>query len=221
MLEDLKLRVMKVAQQAQREGMCKHLSGNFSMLDPETGCVVITPTQKDREQLVVPDMVVMNLDGQVVESQTGLRPTSEGLMHLRIYKERPDVRAVAHTHSKFATVFAVLDRPIPAIVYEFDNLQCSDTKVPIAPYARPGSRELAESVVEAVHESDAFLLQAHGSVAVDEAGIEGAYLRACYLEELAELYYHALVAGGGTEPDVLPADEFQKWSYPADIRMPE
>jgi L-fuculose-phosphate aldolase len=54
MLEELKLRVMNVAKQAQREGMCKHKSGNFSMRDTETGYVVITPTSVDREELVVP-----------------------------------------------------------------------------------------------------------------------------------------------------------------------
>ena len=131
MLEDLKLRVMNVAKQAQREGMCKHKSGNFSARDEETGLVVITPTSVDREDLVVPDMVVMDLDANVVENQTGLRPTSESLMHLKIYQTRPDVRAIAHTHSQFATTFAVLEKPIPAVVYEIANLNCSKARIPV------------------------------------------------------------------------------------------
>ena len=117
MLEDLKLQVMNVAKQAQREGMCKHKSGNFSARDEETGLVVITPTSVDREDLVVPDMIVMDLDANVIENQTGLRPTSESLMHLKIYQTRPDVKAIAHTHSQFATTFAILEKPIPAVVY--------------------------------------------------------------------------------------------------------
>ena len=139
MLEDLKLKVMNIAKQAQREGMCKHKSGNFSARDEETGYVVIPPTSVDREDLVVPDMIVMDLDANVIENQTGLRPTSESLMHLKIYQTRPDVKAVAHTHSMYATVFAVLNKPIPAVVYEVANLNCSKARIPVAPSrnARP------------------------------------------------------------------------------------
>lgn len=220
MLEDLKLRVMNVAKQAQREGMCKHKSGNFSARDEETGLVVITPTSVDREDLVVPDMVVMDLDANVVENQTGFRPTSESLMHLKIYQTRPDVRAIAHTHSQFATTFAVLEKPIPAVVYEIANLNCSKARIPVAPYGRPGTPALADSVVDSVKEADVLLLQGHGSVAVDEDNIDEAYLKVCYIEELAELYYHALTANGGQEPKSFPVEELQKWEYPKEIKFP-
>ena len=188
MLEDLKLKVMNVAKQAQREGMCKHKSGNFSARDEETGLVVIT--------------------------------TSESLMHLKIYQTRPDVKAIAHTHSQFATTFAILEKPIPAVVYEVANLNCSKARIPVAPYGRPGTPALAESVVEPVKEADVFLLQGHGSVAVDEDSIDEAYLKVCYIEELAELYYHALTANGGQEPKSFPAEELQKWEYPKEIKFP-
>ena len=220
MLEDLKLKVMNVAKQAQREGMCKHKSGNFSARDEDTGLVVITPTSVDREDLVVPDMIVMDLDANVIENQTGLRPTSESLMHLKIYQTRPDVKAIAHTHSQFATTFAILEKPIPAVVYEVANLNCSKARIPVAPYGRPGTPALAESVVEPVKEADVFLLQGHGSVAVDEDNIDEAYLKVCYIEELAELYYHALTANGGQEPKSFPAEELQKWEYPKEIKFP-
>ena len=220
MLEDLKLRVMNVAKQAQREGMCKHKSGNFSARDEGTGLVVITPTSVDREDLVVPDMVVMDLDANVIENQTGLRPTSESLMHLKIYQIRPDVRAIAHTHSQFATTFAVLGKPIPAVVYEIANLNCSKARIPVAPYGRPGTPALADSVVDSVKEADVLLLQGHGSVAVDEDNIDEAYLKVCYIEELAELYYHALTANGGQEPKSFPVEELQKWEYPKEIKFP-
>lgn len=220
MLEDLKLQVMNVAKQAQREGMCKHKSGNFSARDEETGLVVITPTSVDREDLVVPDMIVMDLDANVIENQTGLRPTSESLMHLKIYQTRPDVKAIAHTHSQFATTFAILEKPIPAVVYELANLNCSKARIPVAPYGRPGTPALAESVVDPVKEADVFLLQGHGSVAVDEDNIDEAYLKVCYIEELAELYYHALTANGGQEPKSFPVEELQEWEYPKEIKFP-
>ena len=220
MLEDLKLRVMNTAKQAQRDGMCKHKSGNFSARDAETGYVVITPTSVDRENLVVPDMIVMDLDANVIENQTGLRPTSESLMHLEIYKTRPDVMAIAHTHSMYATVFAVLNKPMPAVVYEIANLNCSKARIPVAPYGRPGTPALAESVVEPCQEADVFLLQGHGAVAVDETCIEEAYLKVCYIEELSELYHHALTANGGQEPDSFPVEELQSWEYPKEIKFP-
>lgn len=220
MLEDLKLRVMNTAKQAQRDGMCKHKSGNFSARDAETGYVVITPTSVDREDLVVPDMIVMDLDANVIENQTGLRPTSESLMHLEIYKTRPDVMAVAHTHSMYATVFAVLNKPVAAVVYEIANLNCSKARIPVAPYGRPGTPALAESIVEPCQEADVFLLQGHGAVAVDETCIEEAYLKVCYIEELSELYHHALTANGGQEPDSFPVEELQSWEYPKEIKFP-
>ena len=220
MLEDLKLKVMNVAKQAQREGMCKHKSGNFSARDEETGLVVITPTSVDREDLVVPDMIVMDLDANVVENQTGLRPTSESLRHPTIYQTRPDVQAIAHTHSRDATVFAVLNKAIPAVVYEVANLNCSKARIPVAPYGRPGTPALAESVVEPCQEADVFLLQGHGAVAVDETNIDEAYLKVCYIEELAELYHHALTGAGGQEPYSFPPEELQKWEYPKEIKFP-
>ena len=220
MLEQLKEDVMNIARRAQREGLCKHKSGNFSARDPETGYVVVTPTGKDRELLVAADMIVMDLRANVIENQTGLRPTSEALVHLKLYETRPDIKAVAHTHSMYATVFAVLNKPIPALVYEISHLNCSKARIPVARYGRPGTTALAESVIEPVKEADVMLMQGHGCLAVDETDIDGAYLKACYIEELAELYYHALAVSGGKEPYAFPPEELQKWDYPREIKFP-
>ena len=114
MLEDLKKEVVKYAQDADRSGLCKHRSGNFSLRDPQSGYVCITPTGVDREELSYHDIVIMDLDARVIEAETGLRPTSESLMHLMVYKTRQDVHAVAHTHSRFATAFSILKKTIPA-----------------------------------------------------------------------------------------------------------
>lgn len=241
MLEELKERVTEVAKRAQREGLCKHKSGNFSMRDAATGLAVVTPSGVDRDTLQPADCVVM--DGlRVVEASTGLRPTSEALVHLRIYQERPDVMGIAHTHSQYATNFAVLDRPIPALVYEASYLHPSKARIPVAPYGRPGTMAAADVVADAVHEADAFLMRSHGAVAVSARDVEEAYLNACYLEEIAELYYHALTAGGAlaagavdadgmstgavvggnaAEPEALPAAELQKWAYPSEIVLPD
>lgn len=220
MLESLKKDVVAMAKRAQKEGLCKHLSGNLSARDPETGYVVITPTQVDRELLTARDMVVLDLDANVIENESGLRPTSESLMHLQIYKTRPDVNAVCHTHSMYATTFAVLNKPIPAVVYEIANLGVTKSRIPVAPYGRPGTTDLSDSVIEPVQEADVFLLQGHGAVAVSQGNIYDAYLRAAYIEELAQLYYNALCAGQGEEPYFFPPEELQKWEYPSQIKFP-
>ena len=164
--------------------------------------------------------VVLDLDANVIENESGLRPTSESLMHLQIYKTRPDVNAICHTHSMYATTFAVLNKPIPAVVYEIANLGVTKSRIPVAPYGRPGTTDLSDSVIEPVQEADVFLLQGHGAVAVSQGNIYDAYLRAAYIEELAQLYYNALCAGQGEEPYFFPPEELQKWEYPSQIKFP-
>lgn len=217
MLENLKQDVCIIAKRAQKDGLCKHKSGNFSAKDPESGCVVITPTGVDRDQLKPDDMIVMDMNANIVENRGGLKPTSEALMHLMIYKQRPEVKAVVHTHSVYATTFAVLNKPIPAIVYEVAHIGVKKARIPVAPYGRPGTVELAESVIESCREADCFLLEKHGAVAVDERNIYEAFLKAAYIEELAELYHHVLAAGGGKEPPAFCQEELQQWKYPSQI----
>ena len=128
MLESLKKDVVAMAKRAQKEGLCKHLSGNLSARDPETGYVVITPTQVDRDLLTARDMVVLDLDANVIENESGLRPTSESLMHLQIYKTRPDVNAIAGIQSAcYAEALVQRYRcecNLPYTFYVCNNIRC-------------------------------------------------------------------------------------------------
>lgn len=220
MLEALKKQVAAYALQAERMGLCKHRSGNFSIRDEETQLVCITPTGMDREDMSYHDIVVMRMDAEVVEAETGQRPTSESLMHLMVYQTRPDVRAIAHTHSKIATAFAVLNKPIPAIVYEIMMLGCKEGYIPVAPYGRPGTTALAASVVEPLKISDVALMEKHGVIAVDSKDLKEALLKASYVEELAEIYLTTLTILGNKEPQAVPKSELQKWEYPKEIKFP-
>jgi hypothetical protein len=219
MLETLKKQVVEYALQADRMGLCKHRSGNFSIRDEETQLVCITPTGMDREEMSYHDIVVMTLDAEVVEAETGQRPTSESLMHLMAYKTRPDVHAIAHTHSKIATAFAVLNKPIPAVVYEIAALGCKEGYIPVAPYGRPGTPALAESIVEPLKISDVALMEKHGVIAVDGSELKEALLKASYVEEMAEIYLTTLTILGGKEPQSVPKSELQKWEYPKEIKL--
>ena len=179
MLEELKKQVVKYALQADRSGLCKHRSGNFSVRDPKTGYVCITPTGMDREEMTYHDVVVIDLDANVIEAETAQRrPTSESLMHLEVYKQHPDINAVAHTHSKYATI----------------------------------------NTVKALEKSDVALMQAHGVIAIDK-DLKEALLKASYVEELAEIYYHTLVINNGNEPPYVSDSELQKWEYPKEIKL--
>lgn len=212
MLEAIKETVLHYAQQAERDGLCRHRAGNFSIRDIESGYICITPTGMDRMEMTADDIVVIDMDGHAIESLNGHKPTSELMMHTAIYKSRSDVHAVAHTHSRAATAFAVMNKSIPAIVYELSILGCKEGYVPVAPYGRPGTRAAAENVLPPLSIANVALMQAHGVVAV-AADLKEALLRASYVEELADIYYRCLTVLGH-EPATIPADELAKWKYP-------
>lgn len=216
MLEELKEQVVEYSLAAENLGLCRHRSGNFSVRDEESGFICMTPTGVDRRFMRTADVVVMNMQAEVVESLMGLRPTSEALMHIAAYDARPDVHAVVHTHSKFALSFAVLRKTIPAIVSELAHLGCRKGFIPVAPYARQGSKELADSVRAPLLGSDALLMANHGVLTVDGTSLEEAVLKAAYVEEIAEVYYHVLLMNHGAEPPLLSLDDL-KMRYPRQI----
>jgi len=218
MLEIQKQYVVDMAQKASAWGLCKHKAGNSSVRDKETGYVLVTPTTIDKALLTTRDIVVMDLDANIIEAQSDLRPTSECLMHLEIYKTRADIFAVSHTHSIYATSFAVLAKSIPAIVYECAILNLKDGIIPVAPYGRPGTTDLSRSVIEPIKRSDAILMEKHGAIAVDKNPYE-AVLKAAYIEEMAEIYYHTLLINGGKEPSGFSVEELQNWAYPSQIKF--
>ena len=159
--------------------MCKHKSGNFSSLDQKSRNIVITPTGLDRELLNSEDLIVMDLE-DVIESLSRLKPTKPALMHIMIYKTREDAKAVVHTHSRYGTTFALLNKSIPAIVHEL-------VKVPI----RPEFRSLLTGVrgqwiwhVQSLKhvKKQSVSCWRNMVAAFDTRNIEEAYLKANYIE---------------------------------------
>lgn len=217
MLELLKEQVVAVAKEADRLGMCKHKSGNFSVYDPETGYVVITPSGVARDVLGPEHICVMDLEGRVIERKAEVKPSSEAMMHLYIYKERKDILAIVHTHARYSTAFSILNKPIPSIVYECAYLG-KEGMVPVAPYGRAGTVDLAMKVAEVMKKYDCCLMESHGAIAAG-GSLDDAFLKAQYVEEIAEMYYITLAAGNGAEPHALPVEELQKWAYPKEILL--
>ncbi|MBE6117142.1 MAG: class II aldolase/adducin family protein [Solobacterium sp.] len=217
MLEELKAEVVRIAKKAQNSGLCKHKAGNVSALDPGTGLVCITPSGVDRDYLTPDQVCVVDFDLNCIE---GGRPSSETLMHIECYKERPDIRAIVHTHSAMASAFACLNRPIPSFIFELFVFHLDNGVIPVAPYALPGTMDLARSVAETVKRSDLVLMERHGTIAVG-GNLNEAYENADYIEELAKIYYTILTLNNGQDCKLFTPEDFRKWKYPDQIKSEE
>ncbi len=188
----LREEVARVAKRLIASGLVTGTSGNVSARTPE-GDLLVTPSGIDYEELGPEDVVLVDVEGNVIEGS--LEPSSETPMHTGIYRARGEVGAVVHTHSIYATTLACLGWPIPPVHYMLTTLS-DDGRIPIAPYTTYGTEELAGYASDALGETgNACLLQNHGTITVGESPGE-AFSRTIVLEEMAEIYYRARVAGG-------------------------
>jgi L-fuculose-phosphate aldolase len=198
--QELREEVARVAKALIRTGLVTGTSGNVSARTPE-GNVLVTPSGVDYEVLGPEDVVLVDLDTNVLEGT--LVPSTETPMHTGIYKARQDVDAVVHTHSRFATTLACLGWEIPPVHYMLTTLG-PDGRIPLAPYTLYGTEELADHAANALGGSHyACLLRTHGTIAVGESA-DKAFSRTVVMEEMAEVYYRARLAG---EPILLTPEE--------------
>ncbi|MFT4822552.1 MAG: L-fuculose-phosphate aldolase [Halioglobus sp.] len=165
-------------------------SGNLSMR-VDAG-MLITPTGIPAGELLPEQVVHMSVNGEVSPGQ--LIPSSEWHMHAVVYRVRPEIGGVVHCHSRYATILACSHLPIPAIHYMI--AVTGSNEVPVAPYARFGSNELAESVVEGLTGRLATLLANHGQLSIGK-DLDEAMRVAVEVEELASIYWGTLAIGGG------------------------
>ena len=185
-----------------RRGLVGAYSGNTSLRltgAGDEGLLLVTPTHHPYYRLQPEELVVVNLDGEPVDgepldsehlgskpaSSGGMRPSSETRLHLEIYRRRADVRAVAHTHSIYASAAAVVGRDIPPLIDEM--LLTIGGPVKVSAYAFPGTQELAEAAYAALGDRNAALLRNHGVVGVGPDIWEA--LEVCDLvERLAQIF---------------------------------
>jgi L-fuculose-phosphate aldolase len=200
--QDLREEVARITRQMISSGLVTGTSGNVSARTPE-GNVLITPSGLDYGQLEPGDIVLVDLEKNVLEGE--FEPSSETPMHTGIYRARPQVDAVVHTHSRFATTLACRGLEIPPVHYMLTTLS-RDGRIPLAPYATYGTEELAGYAGEALGEMhNACLLQNHGTITVGESA-EEAFSRSVILEEMAEIYYRARLDG---EPILLTSEQVE------------
>jgi L-fuculose-phosphate aldolase len=200
---ELREEVSRVAKQLIESGLVTGTSGNVSARTPE-GDVLVTPSGIDYEELEPGDVVLVDLEGEILEGSLG--PSTETPMHTGIYRVRPEVGAVVHTHSVFATTLACLGWTLPPVHYMLTTLS-EDGRIPIAPYATYGTEELANNAAEALGEGhNACLLQNHGTITVGDSP-QKAFSRTVVLEEMAEIYYRTRVVG---EPVLLTPEQVEE-----------
>lgn len=183
-------RITEHSKRAFSSGLFTGTSGNMSYYMRAEDVMTITPTSVRYEDLLPQDMVVMKLDGTVVSGNR--KPSSEWRMHAVVYQSCPDINAVFHTHSPYATAFAVTRQTIPPVLIESHLFLGGDIRC--ADYAKPGTREVGEYAIPALKDRGGCTLANHGVLAVGET-LEQAYLRAEYIEELARIYSYAKQIG--------------------------
>lgn len=190
MLDELRARVCEANAELCRQGLVVWDSGAFSAVSPDGDLVVVNPAGAALAGLTPDDMVVVGLDGGIVE---GTRSPAAGVqIHLAVYAARPEVRAIAQTRSTHATAFAALGRAIPcvlsSIAIEFGG------PIPCADYASPGSAELAQEALARIGRSQAVLMRQHGVIAV-RADVAAALRVAVLAEDAARTVAAALRMG--------------------------
>ncbi len=149
--------LLDVCQKLHTQNLVTAYGGNVSIRVDDR--IIISPSGFPLGMLKQEDLMVINLEGQVVDGKN--KPSSEKLMHLKIYQQRPEIRGIVHTHQKAASSFACLNRKIMPLNPE-SKMLISD--MPIVPYFRYGTKELAEAVEQNIQDTNVVLLEKHGLV---------------------------------------------------------
>ena len=200
--EKLRREVCAMNLELPRQDLVTWTSGNVSGRDPETGYVVIKPSGVRYDALKPDNMVVVDLDGNVVEGP--LKPSVDTATHLYVYQHRPDVGGVVHTHSPYATSFALLGQSIP--VYLTAMADEFGTEIPIGAYCQIGGEQIGQEIVRSIGDSPAILIQSHGVFTVGK-NAEAAVKAAVMTEDVAKTVHFALLRG---RPEPLPPDEVER-----------
>lgn len=188
-MHDAREAIVLVCRRLYDRGLVAGPDGNVSVRRDD-GTLLVTPTGLSKVDVTPDDLVVVTLDGRVLEGRHA--PSSELRMHLRLYQRRPDIRAVVHAHPPAATAFAVVGESFVAPVLPEVILQLG--KVPLLPYATPGSDALADAFEPFVANHDGFLMANHGATTIGPT-LATAHRRMESLEHAARILLAARALG--------------------------
>lgn len=192
---EIKKQICDIGKRIYNKGMVAANDGNISVKisDNEFLC---TPTGVSKGFMTPEYICKVDKDGNVIQANPGFKPSSEIKMHMRVYKERPDVNSVVHAHPIFATSFAIAGIPLtqPIMPEAVIALGC----VPIAEYGTPSTEEIPDAVSKYLQHYDAVLLANHGALSYSDS-LLAAYHKMESLEFYAELLYRSKQLGGPKE----------------------
>ena len=203
--EDVKKEILDVCLQMVENDLVIGSSGNVSVRVNDH--VVITPSSVHYTEMTFEDMVVIDLNGKVLEGDRN--PSVERPMHLELYNTRDDARAVVHTHSLYASAMAVLNEPLPPIIDE--TVPKIGSHIRVSEYAMPGTKQLGTNVRIAIEERSAALIANHGAVCIAKT-LKQALFLSILLERTCKIYMLAKQAGMPKHlPDEVIEDEQEIW----------
>jgi L-ribulose-5-phosphate 4-epimerase len=203
-LDELREKVCLINKLLPAAGLVTMHSGNASGLDRQSGRLVVKPSGMDYDKLTPQSLVEVEVDsGKVVGSK--LRPSVDLPHHLYLYRNMPEIGAVIHTHSNYATAFAAVGKSIPlcltAIADEFGQ------EIPCAPYIDNEGDHIGEAIMKYHGRAPAILLGNHGVFAWGKDPF-AALKAAVMVEDVAKTVHLAMQIGN---PREIPADEAEKW----------
>ncbi|MDR3318729.1 MAG: class II aldolase/adducin family protein [Clostridiales bacterium] len=192
---EVKKEICEIGKRIYNQGMVAANDGNVSVkIAP--GEFLCTPTGVSKG-FMTPDYICKVDDtGKVIQANKGFKPSSEIKMHMRVYRERPDVMSVVHAHPIFATSFAIAGIPLtqPIMPEAIITLGC----VPIAEYGTPSTDEIPDAVSKYLQHFDAVLLENHGALTYSDS-LLNAYHKMESVEFYAKLLFNARLLGGPKE----------------------
>ncbi len=198
LLEKIREELVTLNQELPRNNLVAWTAGNVSIRDPESGLVAIKPSGVKFADLTAESMVVVTLDGQLMDGR--LKVSSDTASHLYLYRHLPEVNGVVHTHSNYATAFAALGKPIPVcLTAHGDEFGCT---IPCGEFALIGGEEIGRAVLKVIGSSRAVLLKNHGVFTVGPSG-EEAVKAAVMVEDIAKTMWLALQMG---QPEEIPEE---------------
>jgi L-ribulose-5-phosphate 4-epimerase len=207
MLTSLRDEVLEMNHELPRNNLVVWSGGNVSGRDPDTGLIVIKPSGIPFKHLTRESLVVVDLDGTVVEGD--LKPSVDLGVHLYVYRRRDDVRGMCHTHSPYATSFAARGESIPATLTPLTHLIGGG--VPCTRYATPGAEDTGAAVMEVAGDTGlATLVDRHGVFTMGRSASESVKV-ALHVEEAAMTIRMAMLSGPVTEMDPEEIERCATW----------
>jgi len=203
MLEKLRQEVFESLLELPKNRLVTMHSGTVSGRDPETGYVVIKPTGFRYDRLTPADLLVMDSKGKILEGS--LRPSSDTETHLYLYEHRPDIFGIVHTHSPYACTFAVLGKPIPAVMTSAAML---GGEIPVGGYAAVGGEDIGSEIIRKIGKCSAIIMQNHGVYTISST-VWQATIDAVEVEDLAKIALFASLLGDPIKLTPAQIEEFQ------------